>query len=320
MKQTVVVCGVTGFIGRNIAEALAENDRYEVIGVHHTRPAFDHSGIRFVCANLTDPIQVGAVLKGADIVIQAAATTSGSKDIVNRPYIHVADNAVMNSHILRASFDHGVKHVVFFSCTVMYQSSDKPLLEGDFDASVDPDPKYFGAAWTKVYIEKMCEFYSRLGKTKFTVIRHSNVYGPHDKYDLDRSHVFGATVAKVMTAQDGKIVVWGDGTERRDVLYVSDLVDFVRIALERQQAVFGLYNAGSGEAVSVRDLASTIIAASGRTLNIEFDRDKPTIQTFLCLDCSLAEAELGWAPKVGLKEGVVRTLKWYREWILSKDE
>ena len=55
-------------------------------------------------------------------------------------------------------------------------------------------PQYFGAGWTKVYIEKMCEFYSRIGDTKYTVMRHSNVFGPHDKFDLEKSHVFGATI------------------------------------------------------------------------------------------------------------------------------
>ena len=80
---------------------------------------------------------------------------------------------------------------------------------------------------TKVYVEKMCEFFSRLGKTKHTVLRHSNMYGPHDKYDLEKSHVFGATVTKVMNSTDGKVNVWGTGEEKRDLLYVGDLVDFI---------------------------------------------------------------------------------------------
>jgi nucleoside-diphosphate-sugar epimerase len=116
-----------------------------------------------------------------DVVIQAAATTSGSKDIVNNPSLHVTDNAVMNSYIFREAVSAKVKHVVFFSCTVMYPSSDVAIPE---DTAPDPHPRYFGVAHTKMYIEKMAEFYSRIGETKFTVIRHSNIYGPHDKFDL----------------------------------------------------------------------------------------------------------------------------------------
>ena len=74
-------------------------------------------------------------------------------------------------------------------------------------------------------IEKMCEFFSSLGRTKHTVIRHSNTYGPHDKYDLEKSHMFGATITKVMNAEDGdEIVVWGDGSTERDYTFIEDIV------------------------------------------------------------------------------------------------
>ena len=109
----------------------------------------------------------------------------------------------------------------------MQPSSRDAADETDWDANVPMEPRYFASGWTKIYIEKMCEFLRRLGVTRHTVIRHSNVFGPHDKFDLERSHVFGATVTKVMTAADGKMVVWGRGEEARDLLYVGDLVDFV---------------------------------------------------------------------------------------------
>ena len=92
----------------------------------------------------------------------------------------------------------------------------------------------------------MCQFYSRLGKTKHTVIRHSNMYGPYDKYDLEKSHVFGATVTKVMESKDGKVNVWGTGEEKRDLLYVEDLVDFIDTALNNQSSPYELFNVGLG--------------------------------------------------------------------------
>ena len=312
-KRRVVILGATGFIGRNMAETLASNEALEVIGVHNRRPPYQHSAVTWVQADLTDQGDVERCLEGADIVVQAAATTSGSKDTTSRPHIHVTDNAVMNSLILRSAFEHNVRHLVFFSCSVMYPSGVKPVREEDFSDGQDIHPTYFGAAWTKVYIERMCEFYAGLGRTRFTVIRHSNIYGPHDKFDLERSHVMGATITKVLTAKDGKILVWGSGEEARDLLYVSDLVDFVGAAIEKQETPIEILNAGSGSAVGIKDLVAKVIEASGRDLRIEHDLSKPTIPTSLSLDCTKARAMLGWEPAVSLGDGIARTIDWWRK-------
>ncbi len=311
-RKKILICGATGFIGRNIIEAFAGREDMEVYGTYFRSEPFDCPGVVFVRADLQNKEEVDKAVAGKDIIIQAAATTSGAKDIVTKPYIHVTDNAVMNSLIFRSAYEHGVSHVVFFSCSVMYQPSDTPVQEEDFDANAELYKSYFGVGWTKIYIEKMCEFYSRIGKTKYTVIRHSNIYGPHDKYDLEKSHVFGATVTKVMTAEDGKIVVWGTGEEERDLLYVSDLVRFVEVALEKQEDAFKLYNAGMGRSVPIRELAQKIIAHSGRDIRIEYDTSKPTIPTKLALDSSRAKRELGWEPSISLDEGIRKTLEWYK--------
>jgi GDP-L-fucose synthase len=312
-KRNVLVCGATGFIGRNTAEALARRDDLAVTGVYNRRPPFQCPGLSWVKADLTRADDVARIAAGADIIVQAAATTSGIRDTTLRPHIHVADNAVMNSLIFRAAHDRKVGHVVFFSCSVMLQSSEQALTEDDFDANAEIAPRYFGIGWTKVYIEKMCEFYARLGTTRYTAIRHSNIYGPHDKFDLERSHVFGATVTKTMTATDGRVVVWGSGEEARDLLHVADLVDFITAAIDRQETPFALYNCGAGSAITVKELARMIVAASGRDLRIEHDLTKPTIKNALALDCRKAEHELGWRPKIELDEGIRRTITWWRD-------
>ncbi|TET67901.1 MAG: NAD-dependent epimerase/dehydratase family protein, partial [Candidatus Aminicenantes bacterium] len=289
MRGKILVCGATGFIGRNIAESFAERDGFEVYGTYLNAEPPDNPKIKMIRADLTNKDDVNRAIKGTDIIIQAAATTSGAKEIVTKPYYHVTDNAVMNSLIFRSAYDHKVSHVVFFSCSVMYQSGDVPVKETDFNANEEMHQNYFGVGWTKVYIEKMCEFYSRLGNTKYTAIRHSNIYGPYDKFDLERSHVFGATMTKVMTAENGgKIVVWGAGEEERDLLYVSDLVNFVELAIDKGESKFELYNVGYGSSVSVNDLVKKIIASSGKDLKIEYDLTKPNIKTKLCLDIAKA--------------------------------
>jgi nucleoside-diphosphate-sugar epimerase len=318
MTQRILICGATGFIGRNLTEHFAARGDCEIHAVRFARDAYDCPGVTWHRADLRRVEEVEALVAGCDVIIQAAATTSGSKDIVTRPYIHTTDNAVMNSLLLRAAYDAKVKHFVFFSCTVMHQSSETPLDEEAWDANLPMAPHYFAAGWTKVYIEKMCEFYARLGVTKHTVIRHSNIYGPHDKFDLERSHVFGATVTKVMTSTDGKITVWGSGEEARDLLYVDDLVDFVARTIERQTAPYALYNAGSGHAVSIKELVAKIVAASGRGLRVEHDLSKPTIKTSLSLDCAKAARELDWRPRTSLDEGIRHTIDWWQAHVAQR--
>ena len=312
MKRKTLICGATGFIGRNIAKSLAKRDDFEVYATYLNSQPLDNPRIRMIRADLTNKGDVNRTIEGMDIIIQAAAATSGAKDIVTKPYYHVTDNAVMNSLIFRSAYEHRVSHVIFFSCTVMYQSNEIPVKETDFDANKEIYPNYFGVGWTKVYIEKLCEFYSRIGATKYTVIRHSNIYGPYDKFDLEKSHVFGATMTKVMTARDGKIVVWGTGEEERDLLYISDLVNFVKLAIGRQKSKFELYNVGYGKSISVNDLAKKIIACSGKDIEIEYDLSKPSIRTKVCLETTKAKNSLGWFPEVSLDEGIRKTMGWYK--------
>ena len=311
---TVVILGATGFIGRNLVERFVSDGRYAVRAVHHTRAPYPTDGpVEWVRADLTKNEDVRRVVDGADILIQAAAATSGAGDIVLRPHIHTTDNAVMNSLIVRAAHEFGVKHFLFFSCSIIYQPSETPVRETDFDAGKDFFPQYFPAGWTKLYIENMCRFLARISDTKVTVIRHSNVYGPHDKFDLERSHVFGATVTKVLTAEDGgSLTVWGPGTEGRDLMHVSDLVDFVEAAIAGQNAPFGLYNAGAGHTVRLVDLIQKIIDASGKDIRIDHDLTRPTIPFTVALDCGLAQHDLGWMPQTGLDDGIAHTLAWRR--------
>ena len=165
-----------------------------------------------------------------DVLLQFAATTSGAKDIIERPYIHVTDNAVINSYLLRECFESKVRHFIFPSCTVMLSSTENQK-EFDWDPNNQIFGNYFGVGNTKIYIEKMCEFYSSLG-LKTTALRHSNVYGKYDKFDLLKSHVLGATIRKVINAKENEVLeVWGSGKAKRDFIFVDDLVDIVEKSL-----------------------------------------------------------------------------------------
>lgn len=310
-KKKLLIAGGTGFIGRNLVEHFAMDNDYEVHSTYFRRSPPDIKNATFHECDLRDEAAVNKLMSGTDVLIQAAAATSGSKDIVNNPALHVTDNAVMNSYIMKSASANNVKNVIFFSCTVMYPNSEKKVTEAGFDPEAI-FPRYFGVAWTKVYIEKVCEFFSKIGNTKFTIIRHSNIYGPHDKYDLEKSHVFGASITKVMTSSK-EVIVWGAGDELRDLLHVDDLVSFVKAAITKQTTKFETVNVGLGESVSVANLVRMIVKASGRPLALKFDLQQPTIPTKLLLNIDKAKAIYGWTPQVSLEEGISKTLIWYKE-------
>ncbi len=311
-KKKILILGATGFIGRNIVEYFSKKNKFNITGTYFkTKPNLLNKRIKYIKTDLKNKKLVDNLLKDKEIVIQAAAVTTGIQDVIKRPYVHVTDNAIMNSLLLRSCFENQIKHFIFFSCTTMYPNSEYPIKEDDFNSKIED--KYFGVGWTKVYIEKMLEFYSRISKTKFTAIRHSNIYGPYDKYDLDRSHVFGATVTKVLTSKENNFEVWGDGTEKRDLVYIDDLVKFVELIITKQKKQFELINLGSGKSISIAELVEKIINASSKHLTIRYNNTKPTIKFNLELNIDKATKKYGWKPEVCLDEGIMKTMQWYKK-------
>ena len=309
MKKKILILGASGFIGKNLALELSKNKNFQITGTYFKKKTFLKK-VKMICVDLTKKENTDKIIKNKDIVIQAAATTSGAKDIISKPYIHVNDNAIINSMVTRSCYDHKTKHVIFFSCSVMYNPySKKPQKEKDFNPKKIYE-KYFGAAHMKIFVENMCEFYSRLKINKYTVIRHSNVYGPYDKFSLEKSHVLAGTINKVFSSKED-VTIWGDGKEKRDLIYVSDLINFVKIIINKQKKIYGLYNIGSGKLISVNKLTEKIIKISKKNIKKINDFSKKTLKTYICLDCSKAQNEFNWKPKISLDIGIKKTINWY---------
>ena len=313
--KNIIIFGGSGFIGMNLVEYFSNKKNFKVTATYlKSKPPKNlKKNINWVKANLKNLRQIKKLLKNQDIVLQFAATTSGSADIVKKPYLHVTDNALINSLILRECFESKIKHFIFPSCTVMYQSSSKKIKESDFDANQALNSSYFGVGNTKIYIEKMCEFYSRISKIKFTAIRHSNLYGPYDKLDLKKSHMMGASITKVLKSKNGYVNVWGTGQEKRDLLYVKDFVRFIDLLIKNQKNSFSLYNVGYGKAYSVNNVIKKIIKFSNKNLKIIHDVSKPHIPTSLSLNSNKAKKEIGWSPKFSLDDGIKKTISWLSE-------
>lgn len=311
INKRILVLGASGFIGRNCVEYFLKKN-YTVSGVYfQNKPKFSKK-IKLYKHDLKKEKGLNKIFNNIDILIQAAATTSGAKDIVSKPFIHVNNNAIINSVVTSVAFETKIPRIINFSCTVMYKSSKKPLKESQFY----PDKilsNYFGAAWMKIYVEKLCEFYSRFGVNKFTLIRHSNIYGPYDKFDLKKSHVFGATISKFMNQKNKFIEVWGNGSEERNFLYIDDLMNFIDLVIKKQKKNYGIYNLGNNKSISIKNLVIKIRNISKNKIPIIFNLKKPTLKININIDSSKAKKEFGWKQKISLEKGIKKTINWYKE-------
>ena len=143
--KTILICGATGFIGKNLLDYYSKKD-YKIKAVYRNRqPHKQYDNVEWIYCDLRNIEDIRCALSDVDVVMQFAATTTGAKDIVSKPYIHVTDNAVMNSLLLREAFEQNVEHFIFPSCTIMYQKSETALKESDFDPADDIQSFYYGA-------------------------------------------------------------------------------------------------------------------------------------------------------------------------------
>lgn len=316
MEEKILVLGGTGFIGRNVTEYYSKKKECKVYATYFSEEPKDPiAGVGYINVDLRQEDQVKTLIglvKDGGFIVHAAATTTGSKDVIERPYLHVTDNAVMNSWIFREAMLNKVEHLIFLSCTVMYQSKNVPQKESDWSNGDDIYEKYFGVGKMKVFSEDMCDFYSRLGTTKFTAIRHSNVYGPYDKFDLDKCHVVPAFINKIINSEN-RLDVWGDGSAKRDILFIDDLVDMIEKVIDNQETKYELFNCGAGKAFSIKELANAIMGVNQKDLVLQYDASKPNIPTVVVLDCEKARQMLGWQPKTTIEEGMRITSEWYKK-------
>ena len=309
-KINILVCGGNGFIGYNILNHLTKNNNYNIYATYrHKHKAVKK--VNWIKADLLNNNTVKKVLKNKDIVIQAAAITTGSKDVVKRPYIHVTDNIIMNTLLLRSAYENYVKHFIFFSCTVMYNSSNSFHSETSKNIINDDSP-YFGVGNMKMFVENQCLFYSKLKRTKFSILRHTNIYGPHDKFNENTSHVLPNFINKALNKKNN-FLIWGNGKSIRDFLYIDDLVECVKILIKKQKKNFEILNVGSGKPININQLAKIILKISKKIKKIKNIKTNFSIDNKIKLKTNKIKS-YGWKPKYSLKDGIEKTIIWYKNY------
>jgi len=249
-------------------------------------------------------------LRGIDLVFICAADTSGAAVMVHNPMAQITGNVLMNTFLMEAAVLEKTEQLLFISSSAVYPPADYPVREEEgFDG--DPYETYFGVAWMKRYAEKLATFYHRRYGLKATIIRPSNVYGPYDKFDPERSHVLPALIRRV-EAGENPLNVWGAGDEVRDFIYVTDFVLGLLLAMEKCADAKPV-NIGSGRLTTIGECAEIIVRESGIPgVTLQFDPSKPTTIPYRAVEVRSGQRRLGFAPRVSLEEGLRRTINWYR--------
>ena len=310
MKKKILICGASGFVGTNVCKFFSKKN-YKIIALYFkNEPKKKYKNIKYLKTDLRNFNNCLKFTKNIDILIQTAATTSGAKDIINQPYLHVTDNAILNSFLLKAAYINKVKHFIFTSCTVMYKNSNIPLVEEQVDEKKIFKP-YFGVAHTKLYIEKMCKFFSLISNTKFTVIRHSNLFGPYDKYDLNKGHFFASSIVKVFNSEEKIINIFGDGEEKRDFLYIDDFLHFLNLAIKNQKEKFEIFNCSYGKSYKIIDILNKIIKFSKKNKKIKKNTNAKSLKINISVKSQRALKILGWKKKININQAIKKTINWY---------
>jgi GDP-L-fucose synthase len=318
---TVLVTGGAGFLGTNLLARLAREGAKLRATWHEARSPLGTPGIEWVRADLTGLDDCRRAVGGVDYVFHCAANTSGAAVMVRTPLVHVTPNVVMNTQLLDAAYGAGVKRFVFISSGAAYPpTGDRPVAEDEmFDG--EPYSTYYPVAWMKRYAEVLCEMYARRLRPAMStlVIRPSNVYGPHDKFDFGTSHVTAALLRKVVERQT-PLEVWGSGADVRDLIYVDDFVDGVLRAFADPEDYLAV-NIAAGRGYSVREILATLLAVDGfHHADVRFDPSRPSTIPVRLISTERARTRLGFEPKISLADGLGRTLRWYREHGHARDD
>ncbi|WP_159775010.1 NAD-dependent epimerase/dehydratase family protein [Streptomyces sp. HM190] len=315
--RTVVVTGGTGFIGSHVVEELLARQAhviclYRTDDRHRLAQLPVTKRLLSVRVDLCDETALRRVFDGAergvDTVVHCAAMWGRAGFRYDHPATVFEANFRPAANVLKCARDHGTSDVVLLGSGEVYRSSaTRPLKEED-DFRTGVRYATDGYYLAKLYEEMLADTYRHEHGMNVFRPRLTGVYGPRDNFAPGADRVIPAMLARA--AADQEIVIWGDGSQTRTYMFVTDLVHAVLRMVEKN--THHTVNMGTSETVSMRQLAHLVCAVLGKPDRITFDREKPTGRSSRTLDLTRLGGIIDFRPR-GLREGLEQTADWYRK-------
>jgi len=304
MRQTarIFVAGSRGLVGSAIVRRLEADGVTRLLTA--TREQLD----------LRDQAAVNYWFRAnrPEFVYLVAGTVGGIFANSSRPAEFIYDNMLIHATVVHAAHQYGVKKLLYLGSSCIYpRMAPQPMKEEHLlTGLLEPTNESYAIA--KIAGIKLCEAYRKQYGSNFISAMPTNLYGQNDNFDLAQSHVLPALIRKFHEAKvqnQPEVTIWGTGTPRREFLHVDDLADACMFLMERYDEL-GHINVGTGEDLSIRELADTLKQVIYPEATLRFDTTKPDGPPRKLLDVSRLHA-LGWKHRIGLAEGLASTYEWF---------
>ncbi|WP_307453312.1 MULTISPECIES: GDP-L-fucose synthase family protein [Chryseobacterium] len=301
-ESKIYIAGHRGMVGSAIWRQLSEKGYTRLIGLKSNE------------LDLRNQAAVAEFFKvnKPEVVIDAAAKVGGILANNTYPYQFLMENMQIQNNLIDAAHNNDVEKFIFLGSSCIYPKlAPQPLKEEYLlTDSLEPTNEWYALA--KITGVKACEAIRKQFGKDYVSLMPTNLYGTHDNFDLNTSHVLPAMIRKFHDAKmngNSPVTVWGSGTPMREFLYVDDMAASVIFALENTLPEH-LYNVGTGTDLSIKELAEMIQKIVGHTGNIIWDQEKPDGTPRKLMDVSKMH-ELGWKHTTNLEEGITRTYQWF---------
>ena len=247
-----------------------------------------------------------------EYVFLAAAKVGGIGANSTYPADFVYENIMIQTNIIHAAYKNNTKKLLFLGSSCIYpKMAEQPIKEESL-LTGELEPTNDAYAIAKIAGIKMCQAYNKQYGTNYISVMPTNLYGPNDNFDLEKSHVFPALIRKFHEAKinkEAEVVVWGTGTPIREFLYVDDLAEACIYLMDNYNDD-KIVNIGTGVGVTIRELAESIAKVVGYEGKLVFDTSKPDGTPIKINDVSYLNS-LGWQAKTDLLSGIEKTYNWY---------
>jgi len=295
LPRRIYVAGHRGMVGAAIVRRLRSGGHGEPIMRTHAE------------LELTRQAAVEAFFEQErpDYVFLAAAKVGGIHANNTQRADFIFQNLTMECNVIEAARRSGVRRLMFLGSSCIYPRDCPQPIREDYLLTGPLEPTNEPYAIAKIAGIKLCEAFNHQHGTRYLSVMPTNLYGPNDNYDLNNSHVLPALIRKAHEAKvrgDAELVVWGSGRPMREFLYVDDLADAC-VRLMEWGVGEGVYNIGTGEDVTIRDLATTVMDVVGFQGEIVFDASKPDGTPRKLLDVGRLR-ERGWTASTPLRDGI----------------